>query len=422
MKFPYIFVLFILFLSCNESKQTPAQLEPEANEQHKQVATKLIQFFDQNAYQPNSGVYLSEIDNQGKTLSHKVYNVALSRAIYGLAYASVFDSSYLKKAETMGQFLTDHLTARDSVGNYFASFYDLQAERADSSQSFDIWQQAYGLCGLSELYRLQPDDQLLSHLQNYHEDFVARFHDKTHGGFYGNYDSSGQVSGSKSLQSLMYPITAYMENLWKADAANRAKYEPYLKENLAIAYEKVWNKDLNWVNIKFDDVWTACAHESAENPCFTVTPGHNFQFASLLLRTKDWDFLSEAEKNKYQALGLEILKTTLAKPIFPQQDLSQGFYSEVNPVNNAIVDDRKTWWQHCEALIALSLAGDRYVKEIATLEAFYFEHFPDKVNGGEFFYLDAQNVHQTDELKGSIGKSLYHTVEMMRFLGDMDKQ
>ena len=293
----------------------------------------------------------------------------------------------------------------------------MEAAKGDSATALDIWQQAYGLCGLSELYRQNHDEALLSHIHKYHDDFINRFHDKTHGGFYANYDKlNGQVSGSKTLQSLMYPLTAYMENLWRADTANRAKYESFLKENLRLAYEHAWNDELGWVNIKLDDEWKPCEHESEENPCFTVSPGHNFQFASLLLRTKDWPFLTDEERNNYNRLGLNILEKTLAKPIFPNEDLSQGFYSEVNPLNDAIIDDRKTWWQHCEALLSLSLASDIYNDEIAALEQFYFEHFPDQVNGGEFFYLDKNNDPQVDVPKGSIGKSIYHTVEMIRFL------
>ena len=113
---------------------------------------------------------------------------------------------------------------------------------------------------------------------------------------------------------------------------------------------------------------------------------------------------------------MEVLNTTLDKPIFPNKDLSQGFYSQVNPVTNEVEDRRKTWWQHCEALIALSLADDEFSVKSGNLEKFYFETFPDRKNGGEFFFVDESNVPQMDELKGSIGKSAYHTIEMIRFL------
>jgi len=377
----------------------------------------LIEFFNTNSYQSDIKTFYSEIDNSGQIVSKKIYNVALSRLIYGLSYASKFDNSYLNKAKNSVAFQLDKLTANDSIGNYFISYYDIETNEFPKTTEVDIWQQAYGLCGLSELYRNDPSDKLLSVIHKFHDDFVSRFHDEINGGLYGNYNlKNGQVAGSKSLQALVYPITAYMENLWLADIPNRSKYEPYLIENLEIAYKNGWDDDLGWVNLKFDDEWTPCINKSKESLCSSVSPGHNFQFASLLLRTDKWTFLTPDTQNNYHDLGIKILKRTLKKPIYAAADLSQGFYSEINPVTDEVTDYKKTWWQHCEALIALSLAEGQFKNELTELSLFYFENFSDVKNGGEYFSLDKNNEPQVEELKGSIGKSAYHTIEMIRYL------
>jgi len=412
MKKIILFKLLVLslFISCDKANEKNIDLKNvEVN--------NLIKFFNKNAYQADLGTYYSEINNNGELVSSKVFNVALSRLIYGLSYSSnILDTSYLHNAQKAAEFQIEKLIAEDSIGTYFLSFYDLDSNMPDNSSNLDIWQQAYGLCGLSELYRNNPNEKLLSSIHLFHDSFIKRFHDNKNGGFYGNYEKNEQVTGSKTLQSIIYPITAYMENLWLIDVDNRNKYEPFLKENIRLAFDKGWNEDLGWVNIKFDDNWNPCQHFSADSTCFTVTPGHNFQFASVLLRTKDWDFLTEEEQLKYQKFGMNVLTTTLNKPVFPVKDLSQGFYSEVNPVSNKILDRRKTWWQHCEALIALSLAKDKFKAKSKNLEKFYFDTFPDKENGGEFFFVDENNIPQTNELKGSIGKSVYHSIEMIRYL------
>jgi len=410
-------IFMILLISCSDSIEVHHDQSTAIKAVHQNTINRLLDFFQDNAYDAELNAYFSDIDNTGQITSDRIYNVALSRLIYGLSFSSIIDKSYLEKAKGAANFQMNKLIGQDSIGNYFISYIDAPSYTIDSSLALDIWQQGYGLCGLSELYRNQPDAKLLSTIHSIHEDFVTRFHDDINGGFYGNYNpQNGAVSGSKSLQSLLYPITAYMENLWLADTPNREKYEPYLKENISIAYQNGWNRALGWVNIKFDDSWSPCEHRSAEEPCFNVAPGHNFQFASLLLRSKNWDFLTSEEKLKYQNLGLEIIDATLKKHIYPSDNLDQGFYSEVNPVNNEITDRRKTWWQHCEALIALSLAEDKYSAELKELETFYFDSFQDDVNRGEFFYLDENNKPLTNEWKGSIGKSTYHTIEMIRFL------
>lgn len=419
----YILLLIILTSACqNPSYSTDKQIIM-MNKKYEKPVSNLISFFQENAFDPELKTYFSEIDNKGEIVSEKVYNVALSRMIFGLSYASSLNKSNLGNAIKSYEFQIKHLTLKDSTGHYFASFHDIGINENDSSAVLDIWQQAYGLCGLSELYKHYPNEELLSQIHKLHGDFTKRFHDPINGGFYGNYNrQTGTVSGSKSLQSLMYPITSYMENLWLVDTENRSKYESYLKENLTIAYKRAWNDNLGWVNIKFDDAWNPCQHLSSEKPCFTVTPGHNFQLASLFLRTKTWDFLSDKEKKMYYDLGNKILDTTLNKTIFPTKDLSQGIYSEVNPVSNKIIDYRKTWWQHCEAIISLSLAGEDYNEKLKSLEKFYFNSFIDKDNGGEFFYLDKNSNPQTKELKGSIGKALYHTLEMTRYLSYSEKE
>jgi len=407
----YVFVILSLFISCDKSKKTI-----KGTLIHEEKIEKLLNFFNENAYQETQGTYYSDVDNEGKVVSDKVYNVALSRLIYGLSYAKDVDVSYLAKAEKAADFQIEKLIIKDSLNTYFASFFDLKTNKADSSYNLDIWQQAYGLCGLSELYRQGPSKNLLDKIHQSHDSFIKTFHDSIVGGFYGNYADDAQVEGSKTLQALIYPITAYMENLWSVDVENRSKYEPYLKENIQIAFDKGWNKELGWVNIKFDDSWNPCQHSSQDSICFSVTPGHNFQYASIFLRAKEWEFLTKKEQLKYHDFGIEVLNTTLEKPIFPEKDLSQGFYSEVNPVSNEITDKRKTWWQHCEALISLSLADDKFKIKAKNLENFYFNTFPDNENGGEFFYVNELNIPQTDELKGNIGKSTYHTIEMIKFL------
>lgn len=404
----YLLILFIFgfFSSCNAQRNRDKQLSFKYSKQ----VESLIGFFDENAYDSIQKAYYSEIDNEGKVTSKKIYNVALSRMIYGLSYTSEFYPENIKTAKNAIDFQLNNLIANDSIGMYFIS--NVENGIKSNSNEIDIWQQAYGLCGLTEYYGNKPNAQLLKKIHQLNDAFVKRFKDAINGGFYGNYSFvKGQISGSKSLQSLMYPVTSYMANLWEVDTINRNKYEEILKENLQILYQKGWNEKTGWVNVKFSDTWKVCSSLDDGNPCFTVTPGHNFQLASLFLRTRDWGFLPEKDKVNYQLLGQEILKNTISN----LKTIENGFYSEYNPITNKVIDQRKTWWQHAEAIIALSLADGNYKKELIKLEEFYFENFQDNVYGGEYFYLTNKNIPIKTELKGSIGKSIYHTIEMIKY-------
>lgn len=167
----------------------------------------LVDFFDENAFDQTKMAYLSEIDNVGKKISDKVFTVAVNRCIYGLSYSSKYFPNNLTRAKQSSEFLLKNLIGKDPIGKYFISY--IENKIPDNSEELDIWQQAYGLNGLTELYRVTKDKELLNNIHELHKALVQRFRDKERGGFYGNYNiKTGQVAGSKSIQSLMYPITA----------------------------------------------------------------------------------------------------------------------------------------------------------------------------------------------------------------------
>ncbi|WP_075589893.1 AGE family epimerase/isomerase [Labilibacter marinus] len=403
-KYSLLFLVGLVLLSCAQSKV-------KKENTYDSSIKNSISFFDK-AFDNSRGVYLSEVDFLGDTISSKIHTVALSRLIYGLAYSSKYFPENLKRAERLAKFQMSRMLEKDSVGLYFIP--EVGEGKISQSESLDIWQQAYGLCGLTELYRSSKDAGLLAEIHHLNEAFIERFRDTENGGFYSEYNlNSGVVSGTKTIQSLMYPITAYMANLWLADKTNRLKYEEIIKEHLSIAYSKVWNDSIGWVNTKFDDKWNPMI-ESKEKAW--VTPGHNFQFAALMLRSAKWPFVSVENQVKYEKMGTSILKETLTKDIWINDSITKGFYGGINPLTNKVLDKNRSWWQHCEALIALSFCPE-LKEEFESIKQFYFDSFVDVKNGGEIANIDLEGK-PIIEPKGQKGKSVYHHIEMLRVLNE----
>ena len=374
--------------------------------------TQSIHFFE-NAFDKEEGIYLSDVDEKGKVTGDDIHTVAFSRMLYGLSYVSVSNPDYLQRANRMAGFQISNMIGNDSLGTYFIP--TINGEEQSVGDYLDIWQQAYGLCGLSELYRVGNNPDLLPFIRKNASLLIKRFRDEENGGFYADYKiGEGGVSGSKTLQSLMYPITAFMGNLWLADIDNREVYEKVIKEHLDIAYKAVWNDSLGWVNLRFNDRWEPVFSDSD-----VVSPGHNFQFAALLLRSKNWSFLSSEERRNYQSLARRIIQTTLNKPIWSPKGIGDGFFENINPHNNQVVSKYKSWWQHCEALIALSFVKEEYQSEFKQIYDFYFNTFIDKELGGEWAKVD-ENNNPVIEPKGQRGKSVYHHIELIRFLREAD--
>jgi mannobiose 2-epimerase len=82
----------------------------------------------------------------------------------------------------------------------------------------------------------------------------------------------------------------------------------------------------------------------------------------------------------------------------------------------------KPWWQNCEAMLACTLAIKLGVVRDPAIVAlrdravdFYFHHFVDP-DGGERDVVTTEGQPTGDTVKGSGGKSTYHTVELARYM------
>ncbi|MCT4648031.1 MAG: AGE family epimerase/isomerase [Carboxylicivirga sp.] len=403
----YLLVLLLGIISFTGCNKKHAQEDFYTNEIQRSIG-----FFD-SAFDAGIKVYYSDVDENGKATGESIHTVALSRMLYGLAYASPLNPDYENKALALTKYQLENMIGRDSIGTYFIP--TVRAEEVEHADYLDIWQQAYGLCGLTELYRNSLDKELLPIIRENTNWLIKRFRDEKKGGFFADYKiGEGAVSGSKTLQSLMYPITAFMGNLWLADVENRTVYEKVIKEHLDIISRVAWNDSLGWVNLRFNDNW-----EPVFSDKDVVSPGHNFQLAALFLRSEKWTFLSEEERRRYQRMAKEIIRTTMNKPIWSCRGIGDGFFENINPHNDQVVSAYKSWWQHCEALIALSFVKDEYNSEFDQLFHFYFNTFIDEQSGGEWAKVGEGNS-PIIEPKGQRGKSVYHHIELIRFLREAD--
>lgn len=383
------------------------------NQKRIALAQNSIDFYLEHAFDPERKTFYSDLDRNGNRLSNKTHLVALSRLIYGLAKASVYNEQYLPKAEMAAKFLLDSMLKQDQYGPYFASTY-IPDTGAIAPTTLGIWEQSYGFCGLVELYRFTKDASLLEDIHMLFEGYKKRFKDELGEGCFDTYSLENKNEEStKSYQSTIYPLSSFLINLWEVDEANRASYEPWITEHLILAKEKIWNPKSKWVNVNFNNNWERC--NGQDTLCFEVSPGHNFQLAWLLMCSGSWTFIPPDQAKANRELGKQILAYTLEQPIW-DEGVQNGFFETIDPNNQQILSRRKSWWQHCEAIIACSFAQESYKKELQQLESFFVQSFPDYEYGNEFFYLDENNQPIKEVPKGSLGKSVYHTVEMVAFL------
>ena len=371
-----------------------------------------INFLIKHGYDDDIKSFVSDLDECGNHLSKKVYVVALSRTLYAISKSLEESELYLDKAQQIVDFIEKHMiyVAPDGRKEFLIE-WNRESETHTNPDQIHIWQQSYGFCGLVEFYRQTQNEAVLELIQSLLPAYIEHFQDREHGGFFTEYDRN-KPSDSKSIQSTIYPVSSFMANLWDADKTNRALYEPILAEQVELAYQHAWNDDEGWINTQFAQNW------SITNPAErTVSPGHNFQLAWTLLRTKDWPFIETEKKEKYSELAHRILLRTLQKPIWADpENRTQGFYELVSARGDEVLTTHKNWWQHCEAIIALNMGGERYREDLVELVGFYSTTFVDWEKGNEFPVVDSDNNPVLPIEKGSQGKSSYHTTEMLSYL------
>jgi mannose/cellobiose epimerase-like protein (N-acyl-D-glucosamine 2-epimerase family) len=422
-----LFVLVVgIFYAVGVNAAADGQSEPLCEDEFYRKNSSLwvkaslnsVEFFKRHGWDNEKHVFYSELDAKGNRVSDRIFTVSLSRLIYALTWTSRYDSENIEYAKKSAAYQLKHMLGSDSHGPYFLSY--AASPDADDTGTLDIWQQAYGLNGLTQLYGRTHNPELLQEIHRLHNAFVERFYDPGGKGFVTTYArDKGPLVDKKTIQSLIYPVSAYLANLWRVDVEHRANYEPLLSEALNIALDKpIWNESSGWINAVFDRQWRVCGQEpEVESPgCFTVSPGHNFQFSWFLLRAaKEWAFIASERRSRALQKGRSILRRTLAQPVW-DKSVPGSFFSEVNPISGDILDDRKTWWQHSEAIIAFTFAGREFRQPLEKTASYYFKSFPDFENGNEWFYISSGGEADAESLKGSQGKSSYHLTEAVRYL------
>ena len=107
-------LLVLIFFALVACQQAPQNKQAYYNASIEQS----VRFFDK-AYHEEEGFYYSEVNHLGHVESERIHTVALSRMIYGLAYASEVNPDYGTRAEQAAAFQLRHMIGEDKDGLYY---------------------------------------------------------------------------------------------------------------------------------------------------------------------------------------------------------------------------------------------------------------------------------------------------------------
>lgn len=384
-------------------------------------------FYIKNAWNAESGSFASEISSEGKVLSEKRHLIASSRMIYGLAHSAQIDPTYLGFAEREAQFLLQKMTDQDQDGIYFKSIVDAKGNSLTSDDTLIVNAQAYGLNGLVALYKVTKNPELLQKIEVIYDDFYHRFHDPVNMGFFDGYDRKArQAVKTKSFNSTVYVATSFLFELAQLPTSRQEQYVKTATELADIVATNFIDSKTNWIIENFSSDWKPEWRDWQVQGDSTIgITGHNYQAAWLLMRATEFSQVTKEKKTQYLESAKLILSSMLKSKSL---DLENGGFFDAfkRESDEPMWHTNKAWWQQAEAILALTKADqlnlfkkslDFNIKQVRDQALrFYFAHFIDYQNGGEFPVVQKDGTPVLTENKGQLGTGTYHQVELAKFM------
>lgn len=416
-------------------------------------------FFIEHAWDQESGSFASEIDVDGSRISTTRHLIASSRVLYGLANSLRLTSGRRQMAQRQAEFILTQMTRTDGQGPYFLSAVDDKGKDLDEQPTLVVNEQAYGLNGLVALYAKTKSPELLAKIEEYYLSFYRRFHDDQDLGFFDGFDRDrGRPVPTKSYNSTVYVATAFLVELASLNTPKQGSYVRTLQELLdLVASHFLDPQGTGWIIENFTADWKpdwrdwqrqVIKVEDSERPgreplnkeVSIGIAGHNYQAAWLLMRgaTEFNRWIDVGRRNQYLSVARQILTSMLQSNSLDREN-GGVFDAFIRETDHPMWNENKAWWQQAEAMLALAKAtsiglfeGDGWVnsdapgsnapmaffatEQLEKIARFYFDHFIDRNQGGEFFTVTREGVPVPGEPKGQKGKASYHATELARYM------
>ncbi len=385
-------------------------------------------FFIRYGWDRTSGSFASEISSDGKVLSDKRHLISTSRMAYGLAHSASLDPAYLAYAKKQAKFILEKMTDQDQNGIYFKSTVDSKGNLIEPENKLIVNYQAYGLNGLVALYKVTKNPALLKKIEIIYGNFYKRFHDPVHLGFFDEFNQqNGKPVETKSYNSTVYVATSFLADLAELPTARKAHYVKTVEELADKVAQNFLDPKTGWIIENFTSDWKPDWRSWQVQGDSTIgITGHNYQAAWFLLRAAEFSEISQAKKAQYLESAKSILTAMLKSKSL---DLENGgiFDAFKREADEPMWHTNKAWWQQAEMILALTKADsinlftdpDMVVRARQARDngmQFYFNHFIDYKNGGEFPVVQKDGTPILTENKGQAGTGSYHQVELARFM------
>ncbi len=366
----------------------------------------ILSFWLREMKDPTGGFY-PQITSDGTLVEDAPRGIILNARIiwaFSAAYGKTGNKEYLLAATHAKDYFLSHFQDNRFGGVYWS--VDKNGKRCDAKKQ--LYAQAFAIYGLSEYYRINPDDQALKMAVNLYKIVQKHFADKVSGGYIEALSrdfspledmslSEHDINARKTMNSHLHLLEAYA-NLYKVYPKED------LKENiealLDIILGKVMDPVTGHLNLYFDDDWTVAGSG--------FSYGHDIETSWLALEAAfilhDADII-----NKVKPLCLRLATAGLEGM---QEDGSMIY--EVR--SDGSVDTSRQWWVEAEALVG-NLWLWKYHNDAGAFDRalalweYIKKNLIDRKRG-EWFWSCEQDGSHSDGDKAGFWKCPYHNSRM----------
>ena len=355
---------------------------------------------------PRGGFY-GEVTSDGTILYDAPRGVILNARIiwsFAAAYQYMPQTEYLVAAVHARDYFLDHFCDHKYGGVYWS--VTAQGERLDTKKQ--LYAQGFAIYGLSELYKVTRDDEVLKNAINLYKVVETHFADRTHGGYIEALArdfspledmslSAHDINADKTMNSHLHILEAYanLYKVWPDEGLKEA-----VEKLLILVGTRIMAAD-GHLQLYFKRDWTVLPG--------AVSYGHDIETSWLALECafalKDVDIVNRVRPWAV-AMGMAGNEGLLPDGSLRYEKLTDGNY-----------DDSRQWWVQAETVVG-NLWLWKYPGETLSADKalkcwdYIREHLIDEKDGEWWWAVLPDGSLDKAQPKAGFWKCPYHNTRM----------
>ena len=355
---------------------------------------------------PRGGFY-GEVSSDGTILYDASRGVILNARIiwsFAVAYQYMPQTEYLVAAVHARDYFLDHFCDHKYGGVYWS--VTAQGERLDTKKQ--LYAQGFAIYGLSELYKVTRDDEVLKNAINLYKVVETHFADRAHGGYIEALArdfspledmslSAHDINADKTMNSHLHILEAYanLYKVWPDEGLKEA-----VEKLLILVGTRIMAAD-GHLQLYFKRDWTVLPG--------AVSYGHDIETSWLALECafalKDVDIVNRVRPWAV-AMGMAGNEGLLPDGSLRYEKLTDGTF-----------DDSRQWWVQAETVVGnlwLWKYHDETLSADKALRCWDYirEHLIDEKDGEWWWAVLPDGSLDKAQPKAGFWKCPYHNTRM----------